>query len=78
MQTQNFNCVLWFPIDPFSEQLEEELIQIPIPSHLQSADKLPQKILPSTRQLLYEFYHPFNDKLANLLDNKGFVWNGSS
>ncbi|XP_008319035.1 carbohydrate sulfotransferase 15-like [Cynoglossus semilaevis] len=74
-----FKKILTFlDADPFSEQLEEELIQIPIPSHLQSADKLPQKILPSTRQLLYEFYHPFNDKLANLLDNKGFVWNGSS
>jgi len=31
-------------------------------------------MLPETRQLLSDFYRPWNEKLAELLQDNGFVW----
>ena len=32
-------------------------------------------MLPQTRKLLNDFYRPFNLELANLLNDKGYMWN---
>ncbi len=33
------------------------------------------KMFPETRKLLADFFHPYNVRLAELLDDEGFLWN---
>lgn len=61
-------------VGPLSEKLEAVLTKRPMSNTRRAADRSLGPMLPSTRNLLREFHHPFNLKLASVLDNKAFLW----
>lgn len=61
-------------VGPLSKQVETALTKKPKYNTRREADQRVGPMLPATKELLREFYHPFNQKLADLLDNNAFLW----
>ncbi|KAM3863362.1 carbohydrate sulfotransferase 15-like [Diretmus argenteus] len=61
-------------VGPLSEQVEGALTKWPMSNTRRAADRNLGPMLPATRDLLREFHQPFSLKLANVLDNKAFLW----
>ncbi|XP_042192529.1 carbohydrate sulfotransferase 15 isoform X1 [Callorhinchus milii] len=57
-----------------SEQEEAGIINKPASNTRRPKDKSLGPMLPETRMILEEFYGPFNEKLALLLDDNSFLW----
>uniref|UniRef100_A0A672GJ97 Sulfotransferase n=1 Tax=Salarias fasciatus TaxID=181472 RepID=A0A672GJ97_SALFA len=61
-------------LGPFPEQVETALTQLPTCNTRRTADKNLGPMLPATKDLLREFYQPFNQKLAGVLNDNAFLW----
>ncbi|XP_070833621.1 carbohydrate sulfotransferase 15-like [Chaetodon trifascialis] len=61
-------------LSPLSVELEEEVMKKRVANSRRMKDRKLGPMLPATRDLLREFYQPFNRKLANLLNNNAFLW----
>lgn len=61
-------------LGPLSERAEAALTQLPMSNTRRTADKNLGPMLPATKDLLREFYQPFNQKLADVLENSCFLW----
>ncbi|XP_023686691.1 carbohydrate sulfotransferase 15 [Paramormyrops kingsleyae] len=61
-------------LGPLTEQLEAEITRSPASNTRRPADKSLGPMLPLTKQILQEFYSPFNEKLAKVLRNDSFLW----
>ncbi|XP_059214749.1 carbohydrate sulfotransferase 15-like [Centropristis striata] len=61
-------------VGPLSPQVEAALTKTPKSNTRRTADKKVGPMLPATKDLLNKFHQPFNQKLANLLNNKAFLW----
>uniref|UniRef100_A0A667XM42 Sulfotransferase n=1 Tax=Myripristis murdjan TaxID=586833 RepID=A0A667XM42_9TELE len=57
-------------VGPLSDQMEAALTKRPMSNTRRAADRSLGPMLHATRDLLREFHHPFNLKLASELDNK--------
>ncbi|XP_067858419.1 carbohydrate sulfotransferase 15 [Heptranchias perlo] len=57
-----------------TEQLEAAIINNPASNTRRPKDKSLGPMLPETRRILEDFYGPFNEKLALLLDDDSFLW----
>ncbi|XP_075997908.1 carbohydrate sulfotransferase 15-like [Genypterus blacodes] len=61
-------------VGSLSEQMEAALTNRSMSNARRAADRRLGPMFPATRDLLREFHHPFNQKLATVLDNKAFLW----
>ncbi|XP_036427748.1 carbohydrate sulfotransferase 15-like [Colossoma macropomum] len=61
-----------------SEQKEAEITKRPASNTRRLADKNLGPMLPLTREILSDFYGPFNRKLANVLQDDSFLWDTHS
>lgn len=61
-------------LGPLSKQLESDITRNPASNTRRPADKNLGPMLPMTRDLLRQFYKPFNQKLAKVLRNDSFLW----
>ncbi|XP_076599661.1 carbohydrate sulfotransferase 15-like [Chaetodon auriga] len=61
-------------LSPLSVELEEEVMKKRVSNSRRMTDRDLGPMLPATRDLLRDFYQPFNHKLASLLDNNAFLW----
>ncbi|KAJ8391809.1 hypothetical protein AAFF_G00085810 [Aldrovandia affinis] len=61
-------------LGPLTEQKEAEITKSPASNTRRPADKNLGPMLPVTKEILQEFYSPFNEKLAKVLDNDSFMW----
>ncbi|XP_051936833.1 carbohydrate sulfotransferase 15-like isoform X1 [Hippocampus zosterae] len=61
-------------VGPLSTQAEVALTKRPLSNTRRAADRSLGPMLPSTRNLLWEFHQAFNHKLASVLDNQAFLW----
>ncbi|XP_018616360.2 carbohydrate sulfotransferase 15-like isoform X1 [Scleropages formosus] len=57
-----------------TEQKEAEITKSPASNMRRPADRSLGPMLPITREILQEFYSPFNEKLAKVLRNDSFLW----
>lgn len=64
-------------LGPLSKQLESEITRNPASNTRRPADKNLGPMLPITKDLLKDFYKPFNQKLAKVLKNDCFLWDAS-
>lgn len=62
-------------IDPLTAEEEALVNSKPAWNTRRAEDKPLGDMLPETKELLREFYWPFNVKLASVLDDEGFHWN---
>ncbi|XP_008319498.1 carbohydrate sulfotransferase 15-like [Cynoglossus semilaevis] len=62
-------------IDPLTAEEEALVNSKPAWNTRKAEDKPLGDMLPETKELLREFYWPFNVKLASVLDDEGFHWN---
>ncbi|XP_026872606.2 carbohydrate sulfotransferase 15 isoform X2 [Electrophorus electricus] len=65
-------------LGPLSEQKEAEITKRPASNTRKLADKNLGPMLPLTREILTNFYAPFNRKLATVLHDDSFLWNKNS
>ncbi|KAK7918722.1 hypothetical protein WMY93_010006 [Mugilogobius chulae] len=65
-------------LGPMSKQLESDITRNPASNTRRPADKSLGPMLFSTKDLLTQFYKPFNQKLAKVLRNDSFLWESSS
>ncbi|XP_056433799.1 carbohydrate sulfotransferase 15-like isoform X1 [Gadus chalcogrammus] len=63
-------------LGPLTEQQEAEITQSPASNTRKEANRNLGPMLASTRDLLQDFYKPFNQKLAQVLHNNSFLWDG--
>ncbi|MBN3299026.1 CHSTF sulfotransferase, partial [Amia calva] len=61
-------------LGPLTEQKEAEITKSPASNTRRPADKNLGPMLPITREILKDFYSPFNEKLAKVLKNDSFLW----
>ncbi|XP_028651079.1 carbohydrate sulfotransferase 15 [Erpetoichthys calabaricus] len=61
-----------------TEQKEAEITKSPASNTRRPADKNLGPMLPVTREILQDFYKPFNVKLAEVLQNDSFLWEKSA
>ncbi|XP_038141300.1 carbohydrate sulfotransferase 15-like [Cyprinodon tularosa] len=61
-------------VGPLSEQVEAALTKRPMSNTRRAKDRSLGPMLPATRNLLSQFYQPFNIKLASILNEKAFIW----
>ncbi|KAL7869776.1 hypothetical protein AOLI_G00137640 [Acnodon oligacanthus] len=61
-----------------SEQKEAEITKRPASNTRRLADKNLGPMLPLTREILSDFYGPFNRKLATVLQDDSFLWDTHS
>ncbi|MBN3324539.1 CHSTF sulfotransferase, partial [Atractosteus spatula] len=61
-------------LGPLTEQKEAEITKSPASNTRRPADKNLGPMLPVTREILRNFYTPFNEKLAKVLRNDSFLW----
>lgn len=47
-------------------------------SQVRNKNTKKKEMLPETRQILEEFYRPFNEKLADVLNDKRWLWKDST
>uniref|UniRef100_A0A3Q2Q0I2 Sulfotransferase n=1 Tax=Fundulus heteroclitus TaxID=8078 RepID=A0A3Q2Q0I2_FUNHE len=64
-------------VGPLSEQVEAALTKRPMSNTRRAKDRSLGPMLPATRNLLSQFYQPFNSKLAGILNTKAFLWSPS-
>lgn len=58
--------------------MESEITRNPVSNTRRPADKNLGPMLPITREILRDFYQPFNQKLAKVLRNDSFLWESNS
>lgn len=63
---------------PLTKEKESEITRSPASNTRRLADKNLGPMLPITKELLRDFYTPFNEKLAKMLRNDSFLWESSS
>ncbi|XP_036402642.1 carbohydrate sulfotransferase 15-like [Megalops cyprinoides] len=61
-------------LGPLTEQKEAEITRSPASNTRRPADKSLGPMLPITKEILRDFYSPFNQKLAKVLNNDSFMW----
>ncbi|KAG5831166.1 hypothetical protein ANANG_G00300930 [Anguilla anguilla] len=61
-------------LGPLTEQEAAEITQSPVSNTRRPADKNLGPMLPVTKEILQDFYSPFNEKLAKVLNNDSFMW----
>ncbi|GFN84158.1 sulfotransferase [Plakobranchus ocellatus] len=57
-----------------SEEEAEDVLEKPVFNRRRASDKKLGKMLPETRDLLKQFYRPYNVELARLLQDERFLW----
>ncbi|XP_018604895.1 carbohydrate sulfotransferase 15-like isoform X2 [Scleropages formosus] len=57
-----------------TEQKEAEITKSPASNTRRPADKSLGPMLPITKEILQEFYFPFNQRLTQVLKNDSFLW----
>ncbi|XP_062330740.1 carbohydrate sulfotransferase 15-like isoform X1 [Osmerus eperlanus] len=65
-------------LGPLTEQKEAEITRSPASNTRRPADKNLGPMLPITKEILRDFYTPFNEKLAKVLRNDSFRWESYS
>ncbi|XP_075999751.1 carbohydrate sulfotransferase 15 [Genypterus blacodes] len=65
-------------LGPLTEQKEAEITRSPASNTRRPADKNLGPMLPITKEILQDFYTPFNEKLAKVLRNDSFLWHNKS
>ncbi|KAK6293908.1 hypothetical protein J4Q44_G00362340 [Coregonus suidteri] len=65
-------------LGPLTEQKEAEITKSPASNTRRPADKSLGPMLPVTKEILRDFYTPFNEKLAKVLRNDTFRWDNHS
>ncbi|KAM3591648.1 uncharacterized protein V6R79_005210 [Siganus canaliculatus] len=65
-------------LGPLSKEIESEITRSPASNTRRPADKNLGPMLPGTKEILRDFYMPFNEKLAKVLRNDSFLWDNNS
>lgn len=63
---------------PLTKEIESEITRSPASNTRRPADKNLGPMLPITKEILRDFYTPFNEKLAKVLRNDSFLWENDS
>lgn len=63
---------------PLTKEIESEITRSPASNTRRPADKNLGPMLPITKDILRDFYTPFNEKLAKVLQNDSFLWENNS
>lgn len=63
---------------PLTKEIESEITRSPASNTRRPADKNLGPMLPITKEILRDFYMPFNEKLAKVLRNDSFLWENTS
>lgn len=64
--------------EPPTKEIESEITESPASNTRRPADKNLGPMLPITKEILGDFYRPFNIKLAKVLRNDSFIWDNDS
>lgn len=64
--------------EPPTKEIESEITESPASNTRRPADKNLGPMLPITKEILGDFYRPFNIKLAKVLRNDSFIWDNES
>lgn len=64
--------------EPPTKEIESEITESPASNTRRPADKNLGPMLPITKEILGDFYRPFNIKLAKVLRNDSFIWDNGS
>lgn len=64
--------------EPPTKEIESEITESPASNTRRPADKNLGPMLPITKEILGDFYRPFNEKLAKVLRNDSFIWENDS
>ncbi|CAB1416697.1 unnamed protein product [Pleuronectes platessa] len=65
-------------LGPLTKEIESEITRNPASNTRKPADKNLGPMLPITKEILRDFYTPFNEELAKVLRNDSFLWNNNS
>uniref|UniRef100_A0AAX7UXL7 Sulfotransferase n=1 Tax=Astatotilapia calliptera TaxID=8154 RepID=A0AAX7UXL7_ASTCA len=65
-------------LGPLTKEIESEITRSPASNTRRPADKNLGPMLPITKDILRDFYTPFNEKLAKVLQNDSFLWENNS
>uniref|UniRef100_A0A8C4E2D0 Sulfotransferase n=1 Tax=Dicentrarchus labrax TaxID=13489 RepID=A0A8C4E2D0_DICLA len=65
-------------LGPLTKEIESEITRSPASNTRRPADKNLGPMLPITKEILRDFYMPFNEKLAKVLRNDSFLWENNS
>ncbi|TNN03443.1 hypothetical protein fugu_000472 [Takifugu bimaculatus] len=65
-------------LEPPTKEIEAEITESPASNTRRPADKNLGPMLPITKEILGDFYRPFNIKLAKVLRNDSFIWDNNS
>ncbi|KAK5617244.1 Carbohydrate sulfotransferase 15 [Crenichthys baileyi] len=65
-------------LGPLSKEIESQITRSPASNTRRPADKNLGPMLPITKEILQDFYKPFNEKLAKVLRNESFLWENNS
>ncbi|KAL3967876.1 zinc finger protein GLI2 [Sarotherodon galilaeus] len=65
-------------LGPLTKEIESEITRSPASNTRRPADKNLGPMLPITKDILRDFYMPFNEKLAKVLQNNSFLWENNS
>lgn len=63
---------------PLSKEIESQITKSPASNTRRPADKNLGPMLPITKEILQDFYKPFNEKLAKVLQKESFRWENNS
>lgn len=69
-----FWMIYWCFPEPPTKATEAVIMRSPPSNTRKPADKNLGPMLPITKQILRDFYRPFNEKLAKVLDNDSYLW----
>uniref|UniRef100_A0A3P9H9Y6 Sulfotransferase n=1 Tax=Oryzias latipes TaxID=8090 RepID=A0A3P9H9Y6_ORYLA len=61
-------------LGPLTKEIESEITESPASNTRRPADKNLGPMMAITKEILREFYTPFNAKLAKVLQNDSFLW----
>ncbi|CAN9509185.1 unnamed protein product [Ophioblennius macclurei] len=65
-------------LGPLTQEIESEITRSPASNTRRQADKNLGPMLHITKEILRDFYTPFNEKLAKVLRNNSFLWESHS
>ncbi|XP_005794719.2 carbohydrate sulfotransferase 15 [Xiphophorus maculatus] len=65
-------------LGPLSKEIESQITKSPASNTRRPADKNLGPMLPITKEILQDFYKPFNEKLAKVLQKESFRWENNS
>ncbi|XP_062269632.1 carbohydrate sulfotransferase 15 [Platichthys flesus] len=65
-------------LGPLTKEIESEITRNPASNTRKPADKNLGPMLPITKEILRDFYTPFNEELAKVLRNDSFLWDNNS